>query len=210
MTATIFATLGWALALALCVPGLRGRPGRAAVALILAAALLQLPLAGSTPIAALRGLFAELALGTTVVLAALLVARSRPAGSRFFGSGERRLVALLAAVVGLAFYPLALGFGPVDPYAWGYGGAVLPLAVGALAMLACFGRCAVLALALTVALVGWRLHWLASPNLWDYLLDPLLAVGGVVALLAAAATSAYRAMRNPRAANSPAKVSEAR
>lgn len=207
--ATIFATLTWALALVLCVPGLGRRPARALVALVVAVGLLHLPLAGTTPIATLRGLFAEPALTTTVVLAAMLAARAGLMET-LFGPGERRLVALLAAAVGLAFYPLALGFGPVDPYAWGYGGAALPLAVGALAVLACVGRCPVLASALTLALIGWRLHWLGSPNLWDYLVDPLLALGGVWALLAAAATAAYRAMNRPLAASSPAKASDAR
>lgn len=206
----ILATGAWALALTLCVPGLRGRPLRALAAVGMAAALLHLPLAGTTLLATLRGLFAEPALTTVVVLAALLLARVGGAVPIRFDGLERRLVAVLAVAVGLVFYPPALGLGPVDPYAWGYGGALLPLGVGGVAMLACVGGCPVLALALAAALAGWRLHWLASPNLWDYLIDPLLVLGALLALLGAAARSAYRAMRTPAAARSTAKAPEAR
>lgn len=205
---SILATGAWALALTLCVPRLRGRPVRALVAVGVAVALLHLPLAGTTLLAALRGLFAEPALTTIVVLAALLL--TRVGGAVRFDGLERSLVAVLAVAVGLAFYPPALGLGPVDPYAWGYGGALLPLVVGGVAMLACVGRCPVIALALVATLVGWRLHWLASPNLWDYLIDPLLVLGALLALLGAAARSAYRAMRRPAATRSAAKASEAR
>lgn len=208
MIAALLATLAWACALALCVPGLRGRPVPAFAALAAAAALLHLPLPDGSPLAALRGLFADPAVLTTVLLAALLAARAG-IGPRV-GGRDRMLAAVLGLLALLLFYPAALGLGMVDPYAWGYGGAGLALAAGALAAVAALAGGPVLALALTLALAGWRLQWLGSPNLWDYLIDPLCAFGGFVALLAWAASSAYRAMRRPAAARSAGKASEAR
>lgn len=188
MIATVFDTLGWALALALCVPGLAGRP-RVAVAVLVAAALaISIPVADTSLIAALRGLFAGLSVATVVVLAALFAARVRCGG--VFARGERGLIALLAAVTGVLFYPPVLGLGPVDPYAWGYGGLILPLLAGAAALLAWMAGVRVLALALVLALPAWRLHLLASPNLWDYLIDPMLALGALGALIVMAFNAA--------------------
>lgn len=209
MIATVLATLAWALALTLCVPGLHGRPRRALAVLAVFAALLHLPLGGGA-LAALRGAFADPALTTLVVLAALLQARACPAATRRFPLRERHLVAALAAGVGVLFYPPALGFGPVDPYLWGYGSAVLPLCAGALALLAWAGECRVLAAAIAAALAGWRAQVLETPNLWDYLIDPLLALGGLLALFSIVANSAYRAMRRPASARSAENAADAR
>ncbi|MDR0715986.1 MAG: hypothetical protein LBF50_01045 [Azoarcus sp.] len=93
-----------------------------------------------------------------------------------FVHGERIWLPRLIIVVALLFYPAALGLGPLDPYAWGYSEALpLPLAVGALALAAWLGGWRMSALTLTAALAAWRAHVLDSSNLWDYLLDPVLA-----------------------------------
>lgn len=205
---TLLAAMAWTLALALCVPGWRARPVRAVLVLAIVGGVLHLPLADTSLIAALRGLFGELALLSTVVLAALWLARAGATG--LFGRGERYAVAVLGGLVGAVFYPAALGLTATDPYAWGYGAPALPLIAGGIAMLAWASGCRVLAAGLVAALLGWRLHGLASPNLWDYLIDPLLALGGVVALLVMLLKSAYRAIRKPAAARSVAKASEAR
>lgn len=193
MIAAIHDVLTWSLALALCVPGWRGRGARALAVPLVFAVLLHAPLAGCTPIAALRGLFATPSVSALVVLAALFGARAgllQP-----FSPGERLTVAALVAVSGVLFYPPALGLGAVDPYAWGYDAAVLPLAAGALAMVAALGGRWVIAAAPVLALLAWRLQLLASPNLWDYLLDPLLAVGGLLALPLIALSQTRRAAR---------------
>jgi len=208
--AEVLDTLVWALAVALCMPGLGGRPGRAVTVVVLAAALLWVPVAGSSGLAALRGAIASPAVTTLVILAALLLARCR--GVSLFASGGRAHIAALVALTGLLFYPPALGVGPVDPYGWGYDTAALPLAAGALAMVCGVAGRWVVAGALTAALAAWRLQLLDSPNLWDYLIDPLLAIGGLLALVVYAVRrkSAKRAGCTPAAARSVAKSGEAR
>ncbi|MDR2626003.1 MAG: hypothetical protein LBC37_06685, partial [Zoogloeaceae bacterium] len=75
------------------------------------------------------------------------------------------------ALAGLAFFALSFGVSPLDPYALGYASAVLPGLTGGLAFFLWLRGRRALSLALLAALVGWRLHWLDSTNLWDYLLD---------------------------------------
>jgi hypothetical protein len=94
---------------------------------------------------------------------------------------ERRVACGFAIVSGLLLYPAALGFGPVDPYAWGWLVPAMPLAVAALAagLIACRNR---FGLVLVAALVAFDLGLLESGNLWDYLVDPLFFVAGIVGL----------------------------
>ncbi|NMG73592.1 hypothetical protein [Aromatoleum diolicum] len=210
MIAEVFDTLVWVLAVTLCVPGLRGRPGRAAAAMAVTAAMLWIPMGGSSGLAVLRGAVASPAVTTLAILAVLLV--SRCGGASLFACGERVQIAALVALTGLLFYPPALGLGVVDPYAWGYGSAALPLAAGALALTCGAAGRWVLAAALTAALAAWRLKLLDSPNLWDYLIDPLLAIGGLLALAlyAVRRKSAKRAGCTLAVARSAAKSGEAR
>ena len=195
MIATVFDTLGWALAFSLCVPGLGGRPVRAVAALLGIALAISVPLADSSLIGALRGLFAGLSVATQVVLTALFVARVKRGG--VFAGGERVSIAVLATAVGALFYPLALGLGPVDPYAWGYAGATLATIAGGVGLLAWLAGLRMLALCIVLALPAWRLQLLASPNLWDYLIDPLLAIGALIALILMALKSARRVRSRP-------------
>lgn len=181
MIPALFDSLVWACAFALCVPGLRRRPAHAAVAVSAFATLLWLPVGGISLLAVLRGAAGAASVTTAATLAALLCARC--ACECVFPRGERVLVAALAAVAGLLFYPPALGLGAVDPYAWGYGGAAMPLAVGAVALAAAAAGRWAIAGALTAALAMWRLQLLESTNLWDYLIDPLLALGGLLWLV---------------------------
>lgn len=192
MSVAIYDAAGWTLALALCVPALRGRPLRALAALAVVGVLLHLPAAGVSALALLRGAFGSPSVTTVALLAALFVARVT--GCRVFAPGEAISIAVLATVTGVVFYPPALGLGPVDPYAWGYSGTGLVAGASLLALLAgALGRW-VLAAGLSLALAGWRLGLLESPNLWDYLVDPMLALGSLVALVA---LGIGRALRHP-------------
>ncbi|MDR2032602.1 MAG: hypothetical protein LBP86_10225 [Azoarcus sp.] len=133
----------------------------------------------ATVLGAPAGLFGGVSLSLAVAVCAL----DRHDGVAPFAPGERLWLPRLITITALLFYPPALGLGPVDPYAWGYGGAAaLPLLVGALALAAWLGGWRTSALALAAALAAWRMHLLDSANLWDYLLDPLLALGAIGSL----------------------------
>lgn len=97
-------------------------------------------------------------------------------------SAARTRAALLACAAPLAllYFPPALGACRFDPYAWGYGDPRLVAGVLALSVaLWVAGRQAASAV-LMAASIAWQLRLGESSNLWDYLVDPLLAGAGVL------------------------------
>ena len=81
------------------------------------------------------------------------------------------------------FYPLALGLTLWDPYAWGYGSLPLLFAVSGLACYFWLIHWERGTIIISVAILCWLFKLHESTNLWDYLLDPFLFVGCLVALL---------------------------
>ena len=65
MIPALFDSLAWACAFALCLPGLRRRPAYGAVAVLVIAALLWLPVGGTSLLAVLRNAEANLCRGET-------------------------------------------------------------------------------------------------------------------------------------------------
>ena len=86
---------------------------------------------------------------------------------------------ILIAVVAILFYPFALGFTMFDPYAWGYHSSVFVGTVLLVAAIYFFAKHSWETLMLAIALIAWSIHWHESMNLWDYLLDPFLAVWAI-------------------------------
>jgi len=85
---------------------------------------------------------------------------------------KRRLILCLSM---LFFYVLALGSGPVDPYAYGYQPWII-LAVMTAWVVWRNRTAPCLILLLGVDLAVYALHGIASDNLWDYLFDPVLMI----------------------------------
>ncbi|GHU05706.1 hypothetical protein FACS1894158_09390 [Betaproteobacteria bacterium] len=149
----------------------------------------------------LRGLFGGLSVTTVVLLLALTAQKTKEIP--VFAGQETKWLPALIALTALLFYPPALGLGLLDPYVWGYDEAlVLPLLVGALALAAWLANWRASALALVLALTLWRLRLLESANLWDYLLDPLLAFAAL-GMLAARGIKRMRRMRLPHTKEIP-------
>jgi hypothetical protein len=123
---------------------------------------LELPLAGYV-----RGVTGDLSIVSTLLLWSTWLPSSRTT-PRLFKWG--------VVIVALSFYPFALGIGMIDPYAWGYGS--IPFFV---AVLLCALICGLLnwvggVWIIGLAIIAWSLHLHESSNLWDYLLDPFLAI----------------------------------
>ena len=87
------------------------------------------------------------------------------------------------AVIAAVFYPLALGVGMMDPYAWGYGSIGLLIAVLVFAVTCGVANWTRGVWILAIAIIAWSVHWHESTNLWDYLLDPFLAIWALWAVL---------------------------
>jgi len=130
---------------------------------------------GELPLAAyVRGMVGDPSISTLLLLGCV-------AGRRLGGlppmDAQRRFGSLLLVVAAAcALYPLALGAGAYDPYRLGYGepwflGSLLALALAGTAL-----RLPLVALSISLAVLAWAAGWYESGNLWDYLIDPLLAV----------------------------------
>ena len=130
---------------------------------------LELPLSGYV-----RGVTGELSVVTMLLLwgSILPTAKKTPLGFK-----------VPLAVIAIAFYPLALGFGMVDPYAWGYGSIALLIAVILFAIGCGLAGWMKGVWIISFAIIAWAGHWHESTNLWDYLLDPFLAIWALLAIL---------------------------
>lgn len=123
---------------------------------------LELPLS-----AYVRGVTGDLSIVTMLLLWSTLLPQN----------GKTPLAFSVAIVViAIAFYPLALGYGMFDPYVWGYGTLGLLIAVVVFALICGIAGWVKGVWPLSLAIMAWSFHWHESANLWDYILDPFLAV----------------------------------
>jgi hypothetical protein len=86
------------------------------------------------------------------------------------------------ALIAIVFYPLALGLGMLDPYAWGYGSIGLLIATIFFAIVCGLAGWTKGIWILSFAIIAWTARWHESANLWDYLLDPFLAIWALLAI----------------------------
>lgn len=129
---------------------------------------LELPLS-----AYVRGVTGELSIVTMLLLwsSILPAAKKTPLGFK-----------VPLALIAIVFYPLALGFGMVDPYAWGYGSITFLIATILFAVACGLAGWIKGVWIISFAIMAWAAHWHESANLWDYLLDPFLALWAVLAI----------------------------
>ena len=126
---------------------------------------MELPLA-----AYVRGVTGDLSIVSILLLWSTLLPASKanPIGFK-----------LLIALVAILFYPLALGLGMIDPYAWGYGSIAFLVATIILAIVCGIAGWTKGVWIISIAIIAWAAHWHESANLWDYLLDPFIAIWAV-------------------------------
>jgi hypothetical protein len=129
---------------------------------------MELPLA-----AYVRGVIGDLSVVTMLLLWTSLLPGSKPAPLAFQFS---------VACIAIVFYPLALGFGMIDPYAWGYGSTLFFIAVLFVAVVCGLANWSKGVWMIALAILAWAAHWHESANLWDYLLDPFLVIWALMAL----------------------------
>jgi len=132
---------------------------------------MELPLA-----AYVRGVVGDLSIVTMLLLWTSLVLASKPAPLAF------KLAIVLIAIV---FYPLALGLGMLDPYALGYGSIAFFIAVLFFALVCGLANWSKGVWIIAIAILAWAAHWHESANLWDYLLDPFLAIWALAGFIGA-------------------------
>jgi hypothetical protein len=129
---------------------------------------MELPLA-----AYVRGVIGDLSIVTMLLLWTSLLSGNKPAPLAYKVS---------VACIAIVFYPLALGFGMIDPYAWGYGSILFFIAVLLFAVVCGLANWSKGVWMIAIAILAWAAHWHESANLWDYLLDPFLAIWALMAV----------------------------
>ena len=133
------------------------------------------PMGMNLPLVAyVRGVTGDLSIVLTLLLWTSLLPSSKAISIAF---------KFAVAIISICFYPFSLGLGMTDPYAWGYGSIAFLVAVLFFALvcgLANWGRGVWI---IAIAIIAWAAHWHESANLWDYLLDPFLAIWALVAFI---------------------------
>ena len=84
------------------------------------------------------------------------------------------------AICALAFYPLALGLGMIDPYTWGYGSIIFVSSTALIAGTFIWRGNILAGMMIAIAMIAWTLQWHESTNLWDYLIDPFLSTWAII------------------------------
>jgi hypothetical protein len=139
-------------------------------------ALLFLPVGGIPLVGYVRGVAGDLSTTSLLLLASFAIAFA--GGPNLHDRRELLTLAFFVIACAVFLYPMGLGLAAFDPYALGYASRLRELLFG-LAGVALFawvrGRLFLL-LAIVLALGAFHLEMLESRNLWDYLLDPWLAL----------------------------------
>lgn len=123
----------------------------------------------------IRGLCNDLSITTLILMTYYVIS---PHDSR----SQSRPLLFLITITGLFFYPAALGFGPIDPYAWGFlnqnqglfSPLILLIILAILMYIAFKKQYILLLLCLVLAPFAYQTGILESKNIWDYLLDPVI------------------------------------
>lgn len=132
----------------------------------------------------LRGAVNDLSITTLIVLTYYLI---KPSANRT----QTYPLFFLIVIIGLFFYPTALGVGPVDPYSWGFinkdHGLFNPILflilLAAIMLFALIKNHSLLLLSIVLSLLTYQFGLLESRNLWDYLFDPLIFIYSLITIL---------------------------
>ena len=128
---------------------------------------MELPLA-----AYVRGVIGDLSIVSTLLLWSALLPNHQ---------GVPTPVKWCITVLAIIFYPFALGVSMFDPYAWGYGSIAFLISVLIFALIFGLAGWTKGVWIIGVAIIAWSVRWHESSNLWDYLLDPALAIWALFA-----------------------------
>lgn len=131
-----------------------------------------IPVNGLTIVQWLRSVVGDLSVLMLVMLINILV--KRLFNFNLLNPASRQYLLWSIVIVGILFYPFALGLGFVDPYHFGYAPAVMGVSLMLMSMVCWFTGKRDLAVVLLLPLLAFNLQLLESSNLWDYVLDPIL------------------------------------
>lgn len=157
------------------LPGIaRVTKPRLAVLLCAVSVLILIPFSGLSIAAYVRGVTGDLSITTLVLVWCALLRPWVACASEDIKT--RRALLVLIALAAMVFYPLALGMGEFDPYRLGYGDPQFVAEMLLVALAAWLWKYDLIAACIVLATLAWAVGWYESGNLWDYLLDPFIAL----------------------------------
>jgi len=144
-----------------------------------------------------RGIFNDLSISTLILVIYYLFTYQNPPVQTQTDSILR-----IIALSGLFFYPLALGLGSIDPYAWGYFNNIHAYITSLLFLLtllslltyAFYKKDLMTLICLLGASLAFQQNLLESRNLWDYLLDPVIFIFALFSVI----ISMFRQIRSEK------------
>ena len=149
-------------------------------------------------LAFVRGVSSDLS--TTLVALACLSVGRRLSGWPAMARREGLALSVALAVAAAVLYPTALGWGDWDAYRPGWGSFYMLGTLLALSTVFWVKGLRLLPALIGLALLAWTLGLMESGNLWDYLMDPWLAIWAVIHCTKAGATGVWHSCRpNSRA-----------
>jgi len=164
---------------------LRRLPVRARYAVMLAATLAVFVPIGDLSVAAyVRGVTGDLSMATLVLVGAACF--TQVTGRELIGHRDKQVLCWLLALAAAFLYPFALGWTRFDPYALGYGSVEFVTALLLITLAAWGARLNLIVLVVVIAVLAFLGGAYESRNLWDTLIDPLVALYAMVRLLAGA------------------------
>lgn len=89
---------------------------------------------------------------------------------------QRQILLILIALTALLLYPLSLGLTNYDPYRLGYGDTLFFAMLLITVLVAWVWKYHLIASCISLATLAWSIGWYESSNIWDYLIDPWVAV----------------------------------
>jgi hypothetical protein len=144
-------------------------------------AIVAIPLGGLPLARWLAGVMDHWSVPSTALLAAAVI--QRLFGIEVLQRQDRQAAWLFGALGGLLLYPLALGWGPFDPYGLGWRFGPLFVVVAVLASVLIWRRNR-FGVVLVLAIAAWHLRAVESGNYWDCLIDPIYFLFSLGALAA--------------------------
>ncbi len=110
----------------------------------------------------------------------LLYHRANP--THFHPPAKGKLLTLIV-IAACALYPFALGLGTFDPYRMGFGNLWFISGLLLVTLAAWLRQYTLIALCISLAVLAWSVGWYESNNLWNYLIDPWVAIYALVVLV---------------------------
>ena len=140
-----------------------------------------IPSSGLPLAAYLRGLIGDLSITSTILL--VLTLTKHLTGWQPFEDTQKTVLAGLIILAAAALYPLALGNGYVDPYRLGFGNLWFLGAISLVLLAAYLKKYYLVVLCIALAIFAWSVGWNEATNLWNYLIDPFLAIYAIGVLI---------------------------